>query len=678
MNQALCHAMSFHLIALLLFIAFSACASFHDRPIVLVFGFSHCDPKEFRIKPPLNEYITDFEVISQDSDENANALIRHYSPDCIVSFGPDARNFTRLMKLPQFIRSKWIHYDNIETQRNDNFWGKVSSDVLSTMVNAWLLWPHPILNDHKKSPLVSIFTPSLGGGEKLRRVARSLEKQSYDNWQWVVVVDDPDDQDTIDILEILSTKDCRIEYWRPDKKSGVIGTRKRQAAMLAKGDILVEMDHDDQLMIGALQGLVKAFASQPDVGFVYTDFSEPHWGTDLSVFATYGEDFPFHYDAWESGAPGDPPKYVRWFLATRTAPLSLETLPYLTRLPNHIRAWRADVYRQMNGHRDLIVADDHELLLRTYLTTRWMYWDKMEYLQYRNVNKNKNQSSDNFTFKRNGLIQWMRQLNNEWYERNGLIKVRDQALGPGPQHLEWGFRIQKQYPGNVTAILPVSAHDDISEIRKAFETAKVQADEVIVIFPESMSTSFLSSYWHGGDSCRLQILGVPEQTYPTRLQRAKRGWELSQSPIVAYIYPGTNWSSGRLENAVNKLIQVNGPLVWSDAFACKENANPAHIVHRRNAPWVQEENSLFLILFEDDDKNATAALNDAYMTDTCGVIGAVSSIEKSRQYSYSEQRTPFVHKWEFGVATACNVGALLFNTLWSIRNRRSKQRAKLE
>lgn len=670
--------MHFSSIFIVFFYAINAvinvCLAFHDRPIVLVFASSDVfpGPKGFQIVPPKNDFVSDFEVITQTNDDNANSLIRRYSPDCILSFSDEkGEDFPRLNKLPQSIRSKWIHYDILETNESSNFWDRVSSDVLNTMVNAWLVWPHPLLNNPKGSPLFSIFTPSLHGGEKLHRVASSLKRQTYDNWQWVVVVDDPDDSNTITVLDTLADKDCRIEYWIPDKRSGVIGTRKRQAAMLAKGDILVEMDHDDQLMDDALEGLLAAFAAQPDVGFVYTDFSEPYWETNLSTFVTYGEDFPFHYDTWQSGAPDDSPQHVRWFLATGTAPLQHEMLQYLTRLPNHIRAWRADVYRQLNGHRDLIVADDHELLLRTYMTTRWMYWDKMEYLQYRNVEKDNNQP-DNFTFKRNSLIQWIRELSNEWYRKDGRTQVRDKELGPGPQHLEWGFRIERKYPGNMTAILPISNDDSLSSIQIAYQSAEEYADEVVLVFPENMSRSFSGSFWQKSKKVRQQLLGVPEATYPTRLHKARRGWEVSQSPIVAYIYPGNRWSKERIANAIFSFQKEGGPSVWTDAASCNRSFETNYVIHRRSAPWRRNDNhDLYSIIFEG---KKGISLSNTYTWDQCGVQNLARS-----STPFFEKKTDDSSAQYVAVMWLCiilNLSLLCLNLVWLLWQKGKVQKTK--
>jgi len=275
------------------------------------------------------------------------------------------------------------------------------------MFAQWL-GTHPKISDTVHFPLITIFTPTARGGVRLQRVFNSLRLQTYDNWEWIVIVDDPEDAESISELKRMVIKDCRVEYWIPDRQSGRIGHRKRQAAMLGQGDILLEMDHDDELLPHALKGVVSSFALHPDIGFMYSDFSEPIYNSNLTQFATYGPSFPLHFNATEYGIT---------YLATRTRPLTERNLYHLASLPNHIRAWKSSVYRSLNGHKSgLIVGDDYEMILRTFLNTRSMYYDRLAYLQYRNIPTTKQKKSgelgpvgiwDNYTFRRNKLIQWI-------------------------------------------------------------------------------------------------------------------------------------------------------------------------------------------------------------------------------------------------------------------------------
>ncbi|MCE5264456.1 MAG: hypothetical protein LLG97_13105, partial [Deltaproteobacteria bacterium] len=56
---------------------------------------------------------------------------------------------------------------------------------------------------------------------------------------------------------------------------------------------------------------------------------------------------------------------------------------HIVSTPNHIRAWRSSFYESIGGHnKELPVADDYEILVRTFLKTRMIRVPKLCYFQY--------------------------------------------------------------------------------------------------------------------------------------------------------------------------------------------------------------------------------------------------------------------------------------------------------
>jgi O-antigen biosynthesis protein len=52
-------------------------------------------------------------------------------------------------------------------------------------------------------------------------------------------------------------------------------------------------------------------------------------------------------------------------------------------MPNHVRAWRREAYHSAGGYASEVhVADDYELLLRTFLVTRFVHIKRFGYIQY--------------------------------------------------------------------------------------------------------------------------------------------------------------------------------------------------------------------------------------------------------------------------------------------------------
>ena len=220
--------------------------------------------------------------------------------------------------------------------------------------------------------MISVITPTFNTKpEVLARTWASLKAQTFTDWEWVVW-DDSTSGDTFrQLYGFASDERYRVRVFRSHVHSGSIGEVKRWGFMVANGDILVELDHDDELTPDALQEIHDAFAK--GVGFVFSDWCE------LFPDGTSGK-YP---DGWAFG-------YGRntWLDELRVWGLGVEvinadTLRHIVSVPNHVRAWRASVYRELNGHNpELSVADDYDLIVRTALHTDWVHIPKVLYRQH--------------------------------------------------------------------------------------------------------------------------------------------------------------------------------------------------------------------------------------------------------------------------------------------------------
>jgi hypothetical protein len=60
-----------------------------------------------------------------------------------------------------------------------------------------------------------------------------------------------------------------------------------------------------------------------------------------------------------------------------------KTIRHIVGVPNHIRAWRKETYHAVGGHnRRLTIADDYELIVRTFLKTKFCHIESLGYIQY--------------------------------------------------------------------------------------------------------------------------------------------------------------------------------------------------------------------------------------------------------------------------------------------------------
>ena len=239
-------------------------------------------------------------------------------------------------------------------------------------------------------PQFSVFTPTYKTGERILRTYESLNNQTYTDWEWVVLDDSPDDE-TWDIIKDLAKKDYRI---KPHKlhpiTGGNVGLAKNRAASLCNGLWLVELDHDDSLISTCLDECYKASIEYPDAGFIYTDVCELYEDGQMRQYGHVGDDWYAHPDnnfdfgyAGHTWVEADGESYLNHHYP-EINPL---TIRFNISMPNHARMWRADVYKAIGGHnRNLPVADDYELIVRTFLNTRIIHVQKMLYLQYNNHN----------------------------------------------------------------------------------------------------------------------------------------------------------------------------------------------------------------------------------------------------------------------------------------------------
>ena len=362
--------------------------------------------KEIKIlQDSMKEHEITVQVIYNDEEIQINPKIDNLNePRVYISVGLDYSKFKYLMQLPLHERQRWLHFKSI------------SEINPSKVFTCWLSYTNPMPEKNKQipltqfssnNPIISIFTTTYRSGNRIQRPFQSLLKQTYQNWEWIILDDSGDNDETYNQV-ILPLKDYRIKKYRQEKNSGYIGLVKRAAAGLCTGEILVELDHDDDLTENCLLHILQAFKEHPDCGFAYGQCTEvyensldPHW---------YGYDAAFGYATyWRQHVSS----LGRWQNILTVPNTNWQTIRHLVGLPNHPRAWTRDCYALIGGHRpELSVADDYDLLIRTFLCTRFVSIPHLLYIQYRNENGN------NYTFKRNNQIQILcRQLEHFYHDQ---------------------------------------------------------------------------------------------------------------------------------------------------------------------------------------------------------------------------------------------------------------------
>jgi len=330
-----------------------------------------------------------------ENDKDLKNIIQDHKPDVFVTTGKDRNpiRFPNLLNSIGSVKCQWLHFDEIE---------KIPERMQGIF---FCFTHHSITFHHEKNEMISLFTSSYKSGEYIYRPFRSLLNQTYRNWEWVIY-DDTNGYENWENLQKLKALDPRIRIFKGDGNSGIIGETKNIASSLTRGAYIVELDHDDELQPLTLELIKRAFDEHPDAGFCYSDFAEV-FEEGLGNFH-YGENFSMGYGSYYKGWCDMHKVWRSICICPQINPI---TVRWLVSQPNHFRAWRKSTFNEMGGWNwRFHVADDYEILLRTFINTKMVKIPYFCYIQYRNKGGN------NFTFIRNAEIQKLVGMLRNFYE----------------------------------------------------------------------------------------------------------------------------------------------------------------------------------------------------------------------------------------------------------------------
>lgn len=119
------------------------------------------------------------------------------------------------------------------------------------------------LNDN----LVSIIMPSYNASKFIEASINSILKQTYENWE-LIIVDDCSSDNTVELIN--SINDSRIRLYKNEKNSGAAISRNK-ALREAKGRWIAFLDSDDVWLPEKLEKQLN-FMKKNDYAFTYTDY----------------------------------------------------------------------------------------------------------------------------------------------------------------------------------------------------------------------------------------------------------------------------------------------------------------------------------------------------------------------------------------------------------------------
>jgi glycosyltransferase involved in cell wall biosynthesis len=174
--------------------------------------------------------------------------------------------------------------------------------------------------------------------EKLEYVERAIQSvlnQSYQDFELIIVPDDPKNDDMKELLKDYAVRDCRIKVIDNHKNLGLPGAMNK-ALSFAKGEYIARMDADD--------------ICYPDRLEIQLEYMR-NYGYDLIAARGQCIDFQgniingMESDYYESQA-------------------IIKRLRFANCLIHSTWLVKKDVYEQLNGYRDIPRCEDYDFLLR--------------------------------------------------------------------------------------------------------------------------------------------------------------------------------------------------------------------------------------------------------------------------------------------------------------------------
>jgi glycosyltransferase involved in cell wall biosynthesis len=345
-------------------------------PFILFFRYDKYKSIDTFLNDNCNKLNCTLHIINKK--ENLNKLFKQIYP-LLVVFGEKEDYINDLYDLNNSNMSNRILY--ISTIDSINAFNETINKLYIDMCS---------LERVRTRPVFSIFTTTFNSFEKILRAFKSIQSQTLTNWEWVIIDDSPDDKN-FQYLKKQLLADSRVRIYRRFENNGYIGNVKNESVSLCRGQYVLELDHDDEILPFVLEESVSLFSEKPDIGFIYMDFINIYENGDNFW---YGKHICKGYGSYYCQKYND-----KWVYVYITPNINNITLSHLVCCPNHPRIWRKDVLLSIGNYCEYLpICDDYEILLRTVLNTKIAKIHKFGYIQYMNNENN------NFSLIRNAEI----------------------------------------------------------------------------------------------------------------------------------------------------------------------------------------------------------------------------------------------------------------------------------
>lgn len=165
------------------------------------------------------------------------------------------------------------------------------------------------------APLVSVIVPTYNYGHFIEQTLRSLQAQTYQRWE-CVVVDDGSTDDTAEVVSRFIDSDRRIKFLRQENLRQAAA--RNNGLKNSSGQYVQFLDADDLLESRKLERQVGYLEQHPEVDIIYGDvrfFNSEN--PDERLYTMWGENKP-----WMPGISGRGTEVLRPLVRVDTIPIN--------------------------------------------------------------------------------------------------------------------------------------------------------------------------------------------------------------------------------------------------------------------------------------------------------------------------------------------------------------------
>lgn len=155
-----------------------------------------------------------------------------------------------------------------------------------------------------ENPLISVIVPSYNYAHYLPDLINSLQRQSYSNWE-CIIVDDNSMDNTKEVVNSFMEKDIRIKYYF--QENGGPAKARNYGISIAKGDYIQFIDADDFIGDEKFQLEIELFNKNNSIDIVYSSYTfvdsdlKKQWRDEKKWESLSSKPFYNFINYWEAG-----------------------------------------------------------------------------------------------------------------------------------------------------------------------------------------------------------------------------------------------------------------------------------------------------------------------------------------------------------------------------------------